>query len=222
MAIDVFSRELWTYCGHSGRLCPVRHHHLLQDHIADQKKINFIVLQTIGSFFLSHFLLSVSLPSINMVRGASSTCHLYNNTFFKIMCSSRSNPSWSTHRHAETPIHRFVRNRTPIVLVGRTFWNILLVDWSVKYFGARSCFLTRTRYRKRLCYYPGNRLRSGERSGYSVYLLYNIASRLVMIKVRLSVTWDRRIDYIWHFCKRVWTSLVIDNWRVSIDRKRKL
>lgn len=74
--------------------------------------------------------------------------------------SSRCNSSWWTYYHAETPLHWLVRNWTPNVLVGWTFYSILLVDWGVKFIDPLSCFLTRTRCRKWLYYSSGNRMRS--------------------------------------------------------------
>ena len=81
-------------------------------------------------------------------------------SFLFLLNSSRRNSSWRTHYHAETPLHRLVRHRNSNDVVGRTFWNILLVDWSVKYIDPQSCFLTRTRRRKWLCCGPGHRMRS--------------------------------------------------------------
>ena len=136
------------------------------------------VLRTIGFYFLSHFLFSVSLPSTNSVRWPPPNWMLFSRFLVIILmaswfccCSSRCNPSWWTYYHTETPLHWPVRNWNPIVLVGRAVWNILLVDWSLEYTGPQSCVLTRTRCRKWLCYHPGNRMRAGERSSGPLLLL---------------------------------------------------
>ena len=139
-------------------------HHI---HVAD--KIIIIIITTkkyyelLASFFSSisrfRFRRHQQIRCVGLPCGIFLELFILKTSLFWFFCSSRCNPSWWTYYHAETPLHWVVRNRTPIALVGRTFWNILLVDWSIKFIDPQSCFLTRTRCREWL-YSPGNRMRS--------------------------------------------------------------